>query len=331
MPLLLFGGTIFWLSLFHIKSNPMDPRKAGIGKYALITGATSGFGYEFARLFASHGYNLVLVARSEEKLRQSAVDLTQAFLVQVLTIAKDLFKPAAAEEIYAELSSKNIMIDVLVNDAGQGEHGNFIEYDLARDIDIIQLNVTAVVSLTKMFLRDMVARDEGKILQIASLLGKYPTPLMAVYAATKAFVITFTEGLIGELEGTHVTMTALLPGASDTDFFHKAGGEHSRTYREEELSAPAAVAQEGFDALMKGESRIVSGLKNKMYAAVSAVRSDSALAATMHKKMKPDVKPGGRDEITHPPSREERDRINRSTGHNDGDYESHDDHIHTKE
>src|SRR5688500_18697580 len=203
------------------------------GKYALITGATSGFGYELARIFASNGFNLVLVARSGEKLRDVAADLTQSFLVEVLTVEKDLFKPSAAEEIHAEMQAKKITIDVLVNDAGQGEHGNFLEYDLARDIDMIQLNITSLVCLTKLFLRDMVARNEGKILQVASLLGKYPTPLMSVYAATKAFVLIFTEGLIQEIKDTNVTLTVLMPGASDTDFFHKAGGEDSRTYREE--------------------------------------------------------------------------------------------------
>jgi uncharacterized protein len=309
----------------------MESKKGGRAKTALITGATSGFGYEFAKIFASNGYSLVLVARSEEKLREISSDLTQAFLVEVLPLAKDLFNPSAAEEIYAAVDTRGMTIDVLVNDAGQGEHGNFVEYDLARDIDMIQLNVTSLVSLTKLFLRDMIARNDGKILQVASLLGKYPTPLMAVYAATKAFVIAFTEGLIQELKDTNVTITALMPGAADTDFFHKAGGEESKTYREEDLSRPEQVAKDGFDALMRGESRIVSGLKNKMYAAMSTVMSDSALAGTMHKKMKPSEEADGRTESSHGPSREERNRIDRSTGRNDGDYESHEDHIHSKE
>ena len=309
----------------------MAGKKNHKGKYALITGASSGFGYEFARLFAAEGYNLILVARNLEKLREIAADFTQAFLVEVLPIEKDLFKPTAAEEIYREVTAKGLVVDVLVNDAGQGEHGNFIEYDLARDIDMIQLNITTLVSLTKLFLADMVARNEGRILQVASLLGKYPTPLMSVYAATKSFVITFTEGLIHELKGTNVTLTALMPGASDTDFFHKAGGEDSKTYREEKLSDPVEVARDGFDALMKGDSRIVSGLKNKMYAAMSTVMPDGALAETMHKKMKPSTESQGREEIMHAPSREERERIDRTTGGYDGDYESHEDHIHSKE
>ncbi|MEO5600427.1 MAG: SDR family oxidoreductase [Cyclobacteriaceae bacterium] len=300
-------------------------------KYALITGASSGFGFEFAKIFAQHGYNLVLVARAEDKLVEISNDLTQTYLIEVLTISKDLFKPSSAEEIYAELKSKNIVVDVLVNDAGQGEHGNFVEYDLARDVDMIQLNITSLVSLTKLFLKDMVTLNEGKILQVASLLGKYPTPLMAVYAATKAFVISFTEGLIKELKETKVTVTALLPGAADTDFFHKAGAEDSTTYREEELSKPDSVAQDGFDALMRGESRVVSGFKNKLYAGISNLMPDGALAGTMHKKMKPSDAADGRDSISHGPSWEERVRIDETTGGSNGDYKDHEDHIHTKE
>ena len=309
----------------------MEKNPKETGKYALITGATSGFGYEFAKRFAQDGYNLVLVARNEGKLKEMTSDLTQTFMVEVIPVGKDLFNPAAPEEIYAELNSRGITVDVLVNDAGQGEHGNFLEYAVSRDVDMIQLNVTAVVSLTKLFLRDMVIRNDGKILQVASLLGKYPTPLMAVYAATKAFVIAFTEALIQELKDTNVTITALLPGAADTDFFHKAGGENSKTYREENLSDPVSVARDGYEALMRGERRIVSGAKNKAYAAVTTVMPDSALANTMHKKMKPSQAQQGREESTHAPSREERERIDRATGRSDGDYEQHEGHIHNSE
>lgn len=310
----------------------MDGKRSRDEKYALITGATSGFGYEFGKLFAGRGYNLILVARSADRLREVSTDFTRKYMVEVHTIDKDLFKPSAAEEIYHEVNAKGLVVNVLINDAGQGEHGHFIEYDLSRDIDLIQLNVTSLVALTKLFLRDMVARNEGRILQVASLLAKYPTPLMSVYAATKAFVLTFTEGLIQELKGTNVTMTVLMPGASDTDFFHKARGEDATIYKEEALSDPEQVAKDGFEALMKGDSRIVSaGAKNKAYAAMTTIVPDSTLAKTMHQKMKPSSESDGRDQITHPPSRQERERIDRATGGTDGDYESHEDHIHAKE
>ena len=310
----------------------MEGKRESDQKCALITGATSGFGYEFGKLFASRGYDLILVARNADRLREVSADFTQKYMVDVHTIEKDLFKPSAAEEIYREVSAKGLTVNVLVNDAGQGEHANFVEYDLSRDIDMIQLNVTSLVALTKLFLREMVARNEGKILQVASLLAKYPTPLMSVYAATKAFVLYFTEGLIQELKDTNVTMTALMPGASDTDFFHKAGGEEATVYKDEALSDPQQVAKDGFDALMKGDSRVVSaGAKNKAYAAMTAMMPDSALAKSMHQKMKPSTETDGRGEITHAPSREERERIDRATGGVDGDYESHEDHIHSKE
>jgi uncharacterized protein len=300
------------------------------GTSVLITGATSGFGYEFAKLFAKDGFNLVLVARSEQRLREIAADLSQTFFVEVLPIAKDLFDPSAAGEIFEETVVKGIHIDILVNDAGQGQHGNFVEYEMARDIDMIQLNITSLVCLTKLFLKEMLARNQGRILQVASLLGKYPTPYMTVYAATKAFIISFTEGLIRELHGTNITVTALLPGSSDTDFFHKAGAEDTVTYREDTLSKPEEVAKDGYDALLKGESRIVSGFKNKVYGAFSSIMPDSALASSMEKKMSPGDEAHGRTHITHGPSIEERHDIERATGNPDGDYDEHEDHVHNK-
>jgi uncharacterized protein len=307
-----------------------NERAAGSGKYALITGGTSGFGYEFAKLFAKDGFNLVLVARNEARLQQVASELTHEYMIHVMPIAADLFTPSAAADIHEQVTMKGIIVDVLVNDAGQGQHGNFVEYDLSRDIDMIQLNVTSLVSLTKLFLKEMLMRDEGRILQVASLLGRYPTPYMTVYAATKAFVIAFTEGLIAELKSTRITVTALLPGASDTDFFHKAGAEDTVIYKEEKLSKPSDVARDGYEALMNGESRVISGTKNKVYGALSNVLPDTALAATMQKKMSPSHEEKGRDHITHGPSIEEREGIERKTGNTTGDYEEHDDHVHNQ-
>jgi short-subunit dehydrogenase len=297
-------------------------------KYALITGATSGFGFEFAKLFARDGYNLVLVARDPERLKEVSDELAAAYEIDARIIAEDLFSPGAAEGIYNKTKIWDIAIDVLVNDAGQAEYGKFVETDLTRDIDVIQLNVTSVVGLTKFFLKDMVMRNEGKILQIASLLAKYPTPLMAVYGGTKAFVLSFSEALINELKDTNVTLTVLLPGASDTDFFHKAGAEETVIYRETDLSSPEDVAKDGYEALMKGESKVVSGAKNKMQAAMSTILPDSALASTMRKQMEPSEREEGRDQITHPASLEERIRIEGETGKIAGDYQDHQDHVH---
>lgn len=275
-------------------------------KYALVTGATSGFGYEFCKLFAADGYNLVMVARNEEQLQEISGEIITQYGVDVLPLSADLFQPETARGIYEILKEQAIAVDVLVNDAGQGEHGLFTETDLQRELDIIQLNITSVVSLTKYFLRDMVARNEGKVLQIASVLGIYPTPLMAVYAASKAFVLAFTESLINELKDTNVTITALLPGASDTDFFHGAGAEESYTYQKTTLSDPEQVAKDGYDALMKGERKIVFGFKNKMQASMTNVMPDRALADMMEKQVKPSEE-YKKDSAKHRASAEERD------------------------
>jgi uncharacterized protein len=251
-------------------------------------------------------------------------------VVTVLPLAIDLFKPEGALEVYKRTREKGIQVDILINDAGQGQYGEFISYDVSRDIDLIQLNITSLVCLTKFFLKDMVARNEGRVLQVSSLLGKIPTPLMAVYAGTKAFVSSFTEALINELKGTKVTMTALLPGAADTDFFHKAGAEESATYREQDLQAPEKVARDGYEALMSGESRIISGLKNKLQAAMSNVLPDQKLAETMRKQMEPSSEAHGRSTITHGPSKDERLRIQEETGEKSGDVQDHEGHIHNR-
>lgn len=255
-------------------------------KYALITGATSGIGYELAKLFAQDGYNLVLVARTQEDLEQKAAEFSQQHHIQVVTIAKDLFDTKAALEIYDEVKAKGITIDVLVNDAGQGQYGLFVEQDIDRLLDIIQLNVTSLTVLTHTFLKDMVARNEGKILQLASIASELPGPWQAVYHATKAYVLHLTEGLVNELKDTNVTITALQPGATDTDFFNKAEMQESKI-TDTKLSDPAKVAKDGYEALMKGDDKIVSGFKNKVMVSISNVMPDSTVAEQMNQMQKP--------------------------------------------
>src|SRR5690606_18877244 len=140
---------------------------------------------------------------------------------------KDLMEPGAAEELYQDVSAAGTQIDILINDAGQGEVGKFWEIDLQRHLDIIQLNITSLTVLTQLFLADMVARHEGKVLQLASAVSLVPGPLFAVYAASKEYVYSLSYALINELKDTNVTLTALLPGATDTDFFHKANAEQT--------------------------------------------------------------------------------------------------------
>lgn len=256
----------------------------GSVKTALITGATSGIGLELARLFAKDGYNLLIVARTEEDLQRCAEQFRAEGAMGVIPIAKDLFKPEAARELYSEVQAQGIVVDVLVNDAGQGEYGKFLEVDLSRHLEIVNLNITSFTVLTYLFGRDMVARGSGKILQLASIVSKMPSPLQAVYGATKAYVYSLTESLINELKDTGVTVTALLPGATDTDFFHKAGGENTVIYQDTDLADPAEVAQDGYEALMQGESRVISGFKNKLQVAMGNMMSDQMLAENMRKQ-----------------------------------------------
>lgn len=256
-----------------------------IGKTALITGGTSGIGLELARRCAKEGYDLILVARDEGGLEDVRTSLEAEYGVKVRTMPKDLMEPGAAEELYQDIRAEGTQIDVLINDAGQGERGRFWEIDLQRHLDIIQLNVTSLTVLTQLVVKDMVARNEGKILQLASSVSLTPGPLFAVYAASKAYVYSLCYALINELKDTNVTMTALLPGATDTDFFHKANAEQTVTYQETELADPADVANDGWEALMKGESRVISGMKNKIQAAMGNVVPDSIQAEQLRKQM----------------------------------------------
>jgi short-subunit dehydrogenase len=186
--------------------------------------------------------------------------------------------------VYDEVKARGITVNVLVNDAGQGVYGKFIETDIYQQLDIVQLNVNALTILTYLFLKDMVVRNEGKILQLASVVSEIPSPLQAVYGATKQYILSFTEALINEVKDTNVTITALQPGPTDTDFFNKAGAENSKIARESDLADPAEVARDGYEALMKGDDKVVSGFKNKMQSLLSNVMPDTMLAENMRKQ-----------------------------------------------
>ncbi|WP_276374457.1 SDR family oxidoreductase [Chryseolinea sp. H1M3-3] len=257
-------------------------------KYVLITGGTSGIGYELARVFAENGYNLVLVARTEDDLNIVANEFQGLYGIRVMTIAKDLFQPFSAFELYDEVKAKGITIDILVNDAGQGVYGRFIETDIHQQLDIIQLNISSLTVLTYLFLKEMVARNDGKILQLASIVSEIPSPLQAVYGATKQYILSFTEALINEVKDTNVTLTALQPGATDTDFFNKAGAQNSKLVTDQKLADPREVALDGYNALMKGDDKVVSGFKNKVQSVLSNILPDTVLAENMRKQSEED-------------------------------------------
>ena len=262
------------------------------GQTALITGASSGIGQELAKLFAKDGYNLVLVGRSEDKLHQLADEFKTSYGAgQVTVIGKDLSKENAAQELYDDIYSKGITVNVLVNDAGVGTYGKFAtETDWETEKDLIHLNTVTLTHLTKLYLKEMVQRNEGKVLNLASLVSITPNPLMSVYAATKAYVYNFSASLVNELKGTNVTVTALMPNATDTDFFNKAGASDVKVT--DELQDAAMVAKDGYEALMKGEPKVVpGGIKNKMYEVMGHIAPQQASAGMMRSKMEPKPSP----------------------------------------
>lgn len=255
-------------------------------QYVLITGATSGIGHELAKIFAAHNYNLVIVARSASDLAVVARELSQQYGIEAIAIEKDLFNVQSPFELHKEIHSRGIKIDVLVNNAGQGVYGKFVDTDLRAELDIIQLNINAYVVLTKLFLRDMINNQGGKILNVASIAGKVPGPFQSVYHGTKAFVHSFTEAIRAELADTNITITSLLPGPTNTDFFNKAKMQDSKIL-EHHLADAATVAADGFNALMKGDDMMISGLKNKAQVAMSNITPDRKVARQMLDQQEP--------------------------------------------
>jgi hypothetical protein len=260
---------------------------ANQGKYALITGGSNGIGLELAKLFAKDGYNLIIVSDNLGDLQTRSVELHHQFDVEVIPIKKNLMKREAPFEVYQEVKSRDIQVDVLVNNAGQGVYGEFVDTDINQELDVVQLNIGAYLVLTKCFLKEMKARNEGKILNVASIASKLPGPWQAVYHATKAFVLSWTEAIQNELKDTNITITSLLPGATDTNFFKNAGMENATLVQEGGLADPAEVAKDGYEALMAGEHKIISGMKNKAQVAMGNMMPDSAVAEQMAKQNKP--------------------------------------------
>lgn len=266
----------------------MENQPNNNGKTALITGASSGIGRELTRLFAKDGYQLVLIGRDEESLQQQAYNFQNQYGTQTTIISKDLADPKAPDEIYAETNHQGLTIDVLVNDAGFGEYGMFAtETDLQKELDIVQVNAVALMHLTKLYLKDMVARNDGKILMLGSEVSVYPNPLMAVYGATKAFIKSFSEAIRNELKDTNITVTVLMPGATNTDFFNKAGASNVRGADPQKTASPADVAKEGYQALMQGKDHVVAGWMNKARVAIGHVLPDPVLAAGVRRDMTP--------------------------------------------
>lgn len=255
---------------------------------ALITGASSGIGLALAREFARHGHSLVIVAPVQPELNRICNEVQKEFGVDVTPLSADLTQAQSPADLLYEVEERGLQIDILVNNAGMGQRGFFAEVSLERDIDIIRLNVEAVVRMTKLFLRPMVRRNSGRILNTASVAGFEPGPLLSVYHASKAFVLSFSEALAVELEDTSVSVTALCPGATDTDFFTKANMTSARIFQKGNVMAPAEVAETAYAALMRGDPLCVVGTANK---ALVASRRFMTIPATarLNKKFYEDV------------------------------------------
>ena len=229
---------------------------------ALITGASSGIGLELAKLFARESHDLALVARSYDTLKHIAENLQQTYGVQVKCYAKDLSVSSAPEEIFEVLQCEGGNVDVLVNNAGFGWRGEFTKMDSADALEMIQVNITSLTQLTRLFLPGMIERKRGKILNVASTAAFQPGPLMAIYYATKAYVLNFSLALSQELQGTGVTVTAFCPGPTATGFGQRAGFTNKKIFGDVFLMNASRVALDGYKGLMKGKPLVISGWKN---------------------------------------------------------------------
>ena len=236
-----------------------------MAKTALITGASLGIGYELAKRFARDKHALVLVARSGDKLQKIAEELRQLGSPQVTVIVKDLAELEAPDEIFAETERRKLQIDFLVNNAGFGERGPFLKTNLDNELEMVQVNIVALMHLTKLYLPGMVQRRFGRIMQVASTAAFQPGPFMAVYYATKAFVLSFSEALWEELNGTGVTVTALCPGATETGFATRAGMLNSKLFNMRVMNVQPVV-DAGYRAMRQGQSLVVTGLRNRLMA-----------------------------------------------------------------
>lgn len=232
-------------------------------KTALITGASSGIGYELSKVFAKNGYNLVLVSRNMGKLNTVSEEIEKQHDVQVKVIPKDLRKSASPQEIYDEVAADSINIDVLVNNAGIETCGKLTETRTEKHMDLIQLNITSLTMLCKLFGADMVKKGSGRILNVASTAAFQAGPLMSTYYASKAYVLLFSEAIKNELKKDNVAVTVLCPGPTQTEMLKRIGTKLDRSpYK---MSA-AKVAEIGFSGLLKGKTIVIPGLINKLLA-----------------------------------------------------------------
>jgi short-subunit dehydrogenase len=245
-------------------------------QFAVVTGASSGIGYELAKQFAQNGFDLLIVSAGD-RINAS----TQQFEMlgaTVEAVQADLATHEGVHQLISAIQSSGRPVDAIAINAGVGVSGRFVETDLAEELNVVALNVTGTLHLAKYIVKDMVARGRGRILFTASIAGAMPTPYEAVYGATKAFVRSLSQSLREELKDTGVSVTALMPGATETEFFHRAGADDTKLGAGEKDDA-AEVAKEGFEALMDGKDHVITGsFKNKLQAAAGYALPDPLVA-----------------------------------------------------
>lgn len=250
---------------------------------AVVTGASSGIGFELAKVFAGHGFDLLINAesgglgRAAERLRASGAEMQ--------AVQADLSTYNGVEQLYAAIVAAGRPVSAAVLNAGVGQGGAFVDTDLADEIKIIDLNVTSTVHLAKCLLKDMVVRNDGRVLITSSIASMQPGSFQAVYNASKSFLQSFAQALQNELQDTEVTITSLMPGPTDTDFFHRAGMDDDTKIGQMSKDDPAQVAQQGFDALMSGKDKVIAGsAQTKVQGVASKVLPDK-LKAAVHRRM----------------------------------------------
>lgn len=236
-----------------------------MAKTALITGASGGIGYELAKVFANNDYDLILVARSTDKLQLIQTELVQAHDVQVEVISQDLSQADAPLQLWDQVQQLGLTVDVLVNNAGFGDYGPFVDCDWSKHSALLQLNMVSLTHLTRLFLPLMLERGYGKILNVASTAAFQPGPFMATYYASKSYVMSFTEALAHELQGTGITATVLCPGPTrGTDFQSRAELGEVEFFKKLQLPDASAVAQFGYDALERNQRVAIHGWLNRL-------------------------------------------------------------------
>ncbi len=249
---------IEWLDMFSSSEE--------LNKTAIITGASNGIGFEFAKILAMNKYDLILVARNESKLDEIKNNFNQTYGVKVYVIACDLCQVGACENFYEQVRRRNLDIDILINNAGIGDWGPFVDSNLEKQEQMLQLNVVALTKLTRLFLPGMVNRHHGRILNVASTAAFQPGPLMSVYFATKAYVLSFSRAIAHELKDTNVSVTCLCPGPTATNFQTTTFPQEIRLTHSQKLPTAKEIAEYGYKVMLRGQGIAVHGILNKLMA-----------------------------------------------------------------